>query len=80
MRPDVMPLLKGKTPIYGWFEENLMNGMKIHPPANSRGTEFGDAITQNADRLFDRKDPMPFEQGLEQLHDAVQKVLDMPLG
>ena len=79
VRPDVMPMLKGKSPVYGWFEENLMNGMKIHPPWNSRGTEFHDAVRQNSEQLFDRKAPMPFEQGLEQLNDAIQDVLELPL-
>ena len=80
VRPDVMPYLKGKSAVYSWFEENLAKGMMIHAPANSRGTELGDAIAQNATRWFDRKSPIPFEEGMKLFHDAVQKVLDMPMG
>jgi len=80
VRPDALPYLKGKSPVYNWFEQNLMDGMIIHAPANSRGSELGDAIAQNATRWFDRRDPMPFEEGMMMFHDAVQKVLDLPMG
>ncbi|MBC7237819.1 MAG: extracellular solute-binding protein [Chloroflexi bacterium] len=77
-RPDVLPVLEAKNKIYGWYKENLLNGMAIHAPANSRGREYTDAIGQWAVKMLDRKQPVPFEQGLQELADNVQKALDEP--
>jgi ABC-type glycerol-3-phosphate transport system substrate-binding protein len=77
-RPDVLPILRGANPIYGWFVNNLENGMGIHQPANSRGREFTDAAAQWQTKMMDPIQPVPFEQGLQELHDNIQMVLDMP--
>jgi len=78
VRPDVLPLLRVQKPLYKHFENNLMNGMVINAPANSRGREFTDAITQNGAKLMDAIQPMPFEQGIEEMAKEIQKVLDQP--
>ena len=78
VRPDVLPALKSNRTVYGWFENNLVEGMRINAPANSRGREFTDAINQYGAALMDPKTVIPFEQGINQLADAVQKVLDTP--
>ncbi len=78
VRPDVLPLLRVQKPLYKNFENNLMNGMVINAPANSRGREFTDAIAQNGTKLMDPIQPMPFEQGIEEMAVEVQKVLDTP--
>ena len=77
-RPDVLPILAARDEVYQWFQTNLTNGMPIHPPANSRGREYTDACTQWLGKMMDRNNPIPFEQGLQELHDNVQKVLDLP--
>jgi ABC-type glycerol-3-phosphate transport system substrate-binding protein len=77
VRPDVIPVLKAKDPTYDWFEANVMNGMNICAPANSRGREYTDAVLQYGTKLMDKYNPMPFEQGLQEWNDAIQKVLDM---
>jgi len=77
-RPDVLPLLRVQAPLYKNFEGNLMNGMVINAPANSRGREFTDAIAQNGAKLMDPIQPIPFEQGIEEMTKEIQKVLDQP--
>ncbi len=77
-RPDVIPILRGANPIYGWFVDRLEQGIGIHQPANSRGCEFTDAAAQWQAKMMDPHQPVPFEQGLQELHDNIQRVLDMP--
>lgn len=77
VRPDVLQELVSQNPIHEWFIPNLENGMPAYAPANSRGREFTDAITQRIQILLDPKNPIPFAQGMEELHKAVQDVLDM---
>jgi ABC-type glycerol-3-phosphate transport system substrate-binding protein len=77
-RPDIMDVLKAKTPTYKWFENNLINGMLINCPGNSRGREYTDALGQYSTKLYDPVNVISFEQGAQELSDAVQKVLDMP--
>lgn len=77
VRPDVYAILKVRDEAYGWGEENLFNGKIFWSPANLRGKELRDTFNQHCQRLLDRNQPVPFEQGLQELHDAVQKVLDM---
>ncbi|MEZ4735174.1 MAG: extracellular solute-binding protein [Caldilineaceae bacterium] len=76
VRPDVVQELINQNPIHEWFIPNLENGIPAHAPANSRGREYTDAILQNLQIMLDPNQPLPFEQGLEQLHKAVQDVLD----
>jgi len=76
VRPDVVQALIEQNPIHEWFIPNLENGIPAHAPANSRGREYTDAILQNIQIMLDPNQPLPFEQGLEQLHKAVQDVLD----
>jgi len=77
VRPDVLQELIAQNPVHEWFLPNLENGMPAYAPANSRGREYTDAIGQRAQILFDKNAPMPFEQGLEEMHKAIQDVLDM---
>jgi hypothetical protein len=56
----------------------LENGIPAHAPANSRGREYTDAVTQWMTLMMDPNAPVPFEQGLEDLHNNIQMVLDMP--
>ncbi len=77
VRPDVLDELVKQNPIHEWFIPNLENGIPAYAPANSRGREYTDAITQRVQLLLDPNDPIPFEQGVEDLYKAVQDVLDM---
>ncbi|HMN30810.1 MAG TPA: extracellular solute-binding protein [Caldilineaceae bacterium] len=78
VRPDVVDLLIKEDPVHEWFIPNLENGIKAHAPANSRGREYTDAVTQWMTLMMDPNQPVPFEQGLEDLHTNIQMVLDMP--
>ncbi|NLG50520.1 MAG: hypothetical protein GX552_10465, partial [Chloroflexi bacterium] len=78
VRKDTYELLKIRDEAYAWGEESLFNGMQYQLPANLRGTEMRNALTQQWTLMMDRRQPMPFEQGLEELITAVQNVLDMP--
>ena len=77
VRPDVMQQLIAENPVHEWFLSNLENGIPAHAPANSRGREYTDAVAQYAALLMDPTQPMEFEKGLEDLHNAIQAVLDM---
>ncbi|HRW03656.1 MAG TPA: substrate-binding domain-containing protein [Caldilineaceae bacterium] len=77
VRPDVLQELISQNPIHEWFVPNLENGIPAYAPANSRGREYTDAIGQRIQILLDKNAPIPFEQGLEELHKSVQDVLDM---
>ena len=76
VRPDVVDQLIADNPIHQWFIPNLENGIPAHAPANSRGREYTDAVAQWTGLLLDRHQPVPFEEGLQNLHDNIQKVLD----
>ena len=78
VRPDVVELLIAGNPIHEWFIPNLENGIPAHAPANSRGREYTDAVIQWTDLLLDKNQPIPFEEGYQNLHDNIQKVLDEP--
>lgn len=78
VRPDVVELLIAKDPVHEWFIPNLENGIPAHAPANSRGREYTDTIQQWTDLLLDPNQPVEFEQGLQDLHENIQTVLDMP--
>ncbi len=76
VRPDVLAILIEENPVHEWFLPNLENGIPAHAPANSRGREYTDACAQYLTLMMDPNQPLPFEQGLQQLHDSIQKVLD----
>ena len=78
VRPDTVDLLIANNPIHEWFIPSLENGIPAHAPANSRGREYTDAVQQWTDLLLDPNQPVEFEQGLEDLHNNIQKVLDEP--
>ena len=78
VRPDVLPLLWVQAPMYKNFESNLLNGMVINAPANSRGREFTDVIAQMGAKLMDAIKPVPFEQGVAEMAAEIQKILDTP--
>jgi ABC-type glycerol-3-phosphate transport system substrate-binding protein len=77
VRPDVLEKLIADDPIHEWFVPNLENGIAAHAPANSRGREYTDACNQYGSLLLDPTQPVEFEQGLQDLHDNIQAVLDM---
>jgi len=77
VRPDTFQELIALNPIHEWFTSSLENGIAAHAPANSRGREFTDVVTQYTDLLLDPNQPVPFEEGLQNLHDNVQAVIDM---
>lgn len=77
VRPDVLDRLIADEPVHEWFVPNLENGIPAYEPANSRGREFTDAVTQYMALFMDANQPVPFEQGLQDLHNAIQDVLDM---
>ena len=77
VRPDVLQELVKKDPIHEWFIPNLTNGVIANAPANSRGREYTDACMQWATKMMDPNENIPFEKGLKDLHDNIQKVLDM---
>ena len=79
VRPDVLQVLIARDPVHEWFLPNLENGIPAYAPANSRGREFTDACAQWAQLLFDRENPIPFEQGFQDLAENIQKVLDEPM-
>jgi ABC-type glycerol-3-phosphate transport system substrate-binding protein len=76
VRPDVLEVLIEQDPIHEWFIPSLENGIPAHAPANSRGREYTDAVVQWTDLLLDPNQPVAFEEGLQNLHDNIQKVLD----
>lgn len=78
VRPDVVELLIANNPIHEWFIPNLENGIPAHAPANSRGREYTDAVAQWTSLLLDPNQPVPFEEGLQNLSDNIQKILDQP--
>ena len=77
VRPDVMQELIKKDPIHEWFIPNLQNGILANAPANSRGTEYNDACSNWATKMMDPNEGIAFDKGLQDLHDNIQKVLDM---
>jgi len=77
VRPDVLQELVKKDPVHEWFIPNLEKGIPAHAPANSRGREYTDACQQWATRMMDPNENISFEQGLQDLHNNIQKVLDM---
>lgn len=77
VRPDVLNRLIDQEAIHAWFVPNLENGIAADAPANSRGREYTDAISQYLALFMDPTQPVPFEQGLQDLHNAIQEVLDL---
>ena len=77
VRPDVLQQLIDNDPVHEWFVPNLENGIAAYGPSNSRGREYTDACAQYGSLLLDPNQPVDFEQGLQDLHDAIQTVLDM---
>jgi ABC-type glycerol-3-phosphate transport system substrate-binding protein len=77
VRPDVLQQLIENDPVHEWFLPNLENGIPAFAPANSRGREYTDACAQYGALLLDPTQPVEFEQGLQDLHDNIQAVLDM---
>lgn len=76
VRSDVLDALIAENPIHEWFLPSLENGIPAYAPANSRGREYTDACSQYMTILMDPNNPVPFEEGLQDLHDNIQAVLD----
>ncbi|MCY4412921.1 MAG: hypothetical protein OXC27_20880, partial [Caldilineaceae bacterium] len=77
VRPDVVQSLIEEDAIHEWFISSLENGIPAHAPANSRGREYTSAVQQWTDLLLDPHQPVEFEQGLQDLNDNIQAVLDL---
>lgn len=77
VRPDVVQELVKKDAVHDGFVPNLQNGIPANAPANSRGREYTDACVQWATKMMDPNENIPFEKGLQDLNDNIQKVLDM---
>ncbi len=77
VRPDVLQELIKKDAVHDWFIPNLQNGIRANAPSNSRGREYTDACVQWATKMMDPNENIPFEKGLQDLNDNIQKVLDM---
>ena len=77
VRPDAVAQLIKQDPIHEWFIPNLQNGIVANAPSNSRGKEYNDAIAAYATKMMDPNENMAFDKGLQDLHDNIQKVLDM---
>lgn len=77
VRPDVLTKLVEQDKIHEWFIPNLSAGMIAHAPSNSRGKEYTDAVGQWGAKMMDPNEGIAFEKGLQDLHDNIQKVLDM---
>ncbi len=58
------------------YKETLLKGQPNVVPANARGTELQDAFAQAHQVMYLGK--VGFEQGLKDLNDALQRVLDKP--
>ena len=78
-RPDAFIALEAANPMYEWFKEPLEKGIVINEPANSRGPEYTDILAGLTQKMMDKYNPIPFEEGLKELSDGVQKVLDKPM-
>ena len=78
-RPDAFIALEAANPMYAWFKKPLADGMPMCRLANGRGPEYTDILRQYTQKLMDKYNPIPFEQGLQELNDAVQKILDKPM-
>ena len=76
VRSDVVDELVAQNPVHEWFIPNLENGIPAHAPANSRGREYTDAVNQQLQLLLDANSPVPFDEGVLNLHNAIQGVLD----
>jgi ABC-type glycerol-3-phosphate transport system substrate-binding protein len=77
VRPDVLQELIKKDPVHEWFVPDLQDGILANAPANSRGREYNDAVANWGVKMMDPNENIPFEKGLQDLHDNIQKVLDM---
>jgi len=77
VRPDALAELVKQDVVHEWFIPNLKDGILAHAPANSRGREYTDACAQWTTKMMDPVENIPFDKGLQDLHDNIQKVLDM---
>lgn len=77
-RPDAYEILKVREVGFAWGEQSLLLGAPPPEAENNRGAELNTMFTQFCTILLDRRQPVPFEKGLEDLHNSVQSVLDKP--
>jgi ABC-type glycerol-3-phosphate transport system substrate-binding protein len=76
VRPDIMDDPFFNDPNFTPYKETLLKGQPNIVPANARGTELQDAFAQAHQVMYLGK--VGFEQGLKDLNDALQRVLDKP--
>jgi multiple sugar transport system substrate-binding protein len=75
-RPDVLDDKYFDEPNFGPYKETLLRAMPNTVPANARGTELQDAFAQAFSLVYLGK--VGFDQGVKDLNDALQRVLDKP--
>ena len=76
VRPDVLDDPFFAEPNFQPLKEMLLRALPNYAPANYRGTEYQDAFGQTHSLMYLGK--VPFDQGLKDLSDALQRVLDKP--
>ncbi|HEV8637281.1 MAG TPA: extracellular solute-binding protein [Chloroflexota bacterium] len=76
VRPDVLNDPYFADPNFEPYKETLLRAMPNTVPANARGTELQDAFAQAHSLVYLGK--APFDQGVKDLNDALQRVLDKP--
>jgi multiple sugar transport system substrate-binding protein len=65
-----------KNPSFQPYRDTLQTTMPNTIPANARGAELQDTFNQESQRLLLGK--VPFDQGVKDINDAAQRVLDKP--
>jgi ABC-type glycerol-3-phosphate transport system substrate-binding protein len=76
VRPDILSDPFFADPNFEPYKETLLRAMPNVVPANARGTELQDAFAQSFSLVYLGK--VGFDQGVKDLHDALQRVLDKP--
>jgi ABC-type glycerol-3-phosphate transport system substrate-binding protein len=76
VRPDVLDDPFFAEPNFQPLKEMLLRALPNYAPVNYRGTEYQDAFNQTHSLIYLGK--LPFDQGVKDLNDALQRVLDKP--
>ena len=76
VRPDILGDPFFADPNFEPYKETLLRAMPNVVPANARGTELQDAFAQSFSLVYLGK--VGFDQGVKDLNDALQRVLDKP--
>ncbi|HEY3111884.1 MAG TPA: extracellular solute-binding protein [Chloroflexota bacterium] len=76
VRPDILGDPFFADPNFEPYKETLLRAMPNVVPANARGTELQDAFAQSFSLVYLGK--VGFDQGVKDLNDALQRVLEKP--